>query len=70
VRKFDYHPADPIPVQPLEHQQRRGHLLRRGQLHEPARRGYRSFTLHPAGIPQLRGHGRGVHRQRRPRSWR
>ena len=40
----------PGAVQPLEHQQRRGHLLRGRQFHEPARR-RSAFTVHPAGIP-------------------
>ena len=64
---------DPGALQPLEHQQRRGHLLRRGQLHEPARRG--DLVVHaPPGRHPARaapGHGRGVDRQGgAPRSWR
>ena len=56
---------DPGAVQPLEHQQRRGHLLRRRQLHEPPRR--RDRLVHPPpGRDPARpapGHGRGVDRQ-------
>ena len=56
---------DPGAVQPLEHQQRRGHLLRRRQLHEPARRGDRLVHAPPGGDPArpAPGHGRGVDRQ-------
>ena len=56
---------DPGAVQPLEHQQRRGHLLRRGQLHEPARRGDLVVHAPPGGNPPrpAPGHGRGVDRQ-------
>ena len=65
--------CDPGAVQPLEHQQRRGHLLRRRQLHEPARRGDRVVHA-PSGRDPARaapGHGRGVDRQgARPKSWR
>ena len=55
----------PRAVQPQQHQQRRGHLLRGRQLHEPSRRGHRRFTVHPAGHPArpASGHGRGVDRQ-------
>ncbi len=65
-RKFDYHPlAIPAPVQPLEHQQRRGHLLRRGQLHEPPRG--RDLVVHaPPGRHPSRAasrHRGGVDRQ-------
>ena len=57
--------GDPGAVQPLEHQQRRGHLLRRRQLHEPARGGDRLVHA-PSGGDRARaasGHGRGVDRQ-------
>ena len=56
---------DPGAVQPLEHQQRRGHLLRGRQLHEPARGGDRVVHA-PPGRDSPRpapGHGRGVDRQ-------
>ena len=56
---------DPGAIQPLEHQQRRGHLLRGRQLHEPPRRG--DLVVHgPPGGHSARtasGHGRGVDRQ-------
>ena len=56
---------DPGAVQPLEHQQRRGHLLRRRQLHEPPRRGDRVVHAPSGGHPARAapGHGRGVDRQ-------
>ena len=56
---------DPGALQPLEHQQRRGHLLRRRQLHEPPRRGHRVVHAPPGGHPARTapGHGRGVDRQ-------
>ena len=56
---------DPGPVQPLEHQQRRGHLLRGRQLHEPARRGHRLVHAPPGRDPARAapGDGRGVDRQ-------
>ena len=73
-RKFDYHPlAIPAPVQPLEHQLGRGHLLRGGQLHEPPWR--RDRVIHPPsrpGSPTDRTPARRRRRsaRRRPRSWR
>ena len=59
---------DPGPVQPLEHQLRRGHLLRGRQLHEPARRGDRVVHAPPGGYPArpASGHGRGIHRHATP----
>ena len=57
--------GDPGSLQPLEHQQRRGHLLRRRELHEPARGGDRLVHAPPRGDrprPAPR-HGRGVDRQ-------
>ena len=56
---------DPGALQPLQHQQRRGHLLRGRQLHEPPRRGHQlvhgASRRHPARAAS--GHGRGDHRQ-------
>ena len=73
-RKFDYHPlAIPGALQPLEHQQRRGHLLRRRQLHVAPRDEESSvFTLHPAGfrMGRIRARPRRRSARRRPRSWR
>ena len=64
---------DPGAVQPLEHQLRRGHLLRRGQLHEPARRGDRVVHA-PPGRASRTGRTRARSRRRSarrpPRSWR
>ena len=64
---------DPGAVQPLEHQQRRGHLLRRRQLHEPARRGDRLVHAPPGGDParaRTRARSRRRSARRGPRSWR
>ena len=64
---------DPGAVQPLEHQQRRGHLLRRRQLHEPAR-GRDRLVHAPPGRASRTGRTRARSRprsaRRRPRSWR
>ena len=64
---------DPRAVQPLEHQQRRGHLLRGRQLHEPARRG--DLVVHASTRPasrtgRIRARSRRRSARRRPRSWR
>ena len=73
-RKFDYHPlAIPAPYNHSQHQQRRGHLLRRRQLHEPARGGHQLVHRPPGGHPARAapGHRRGDRSaRRRPRSWR
>ena len=64
---------DPGAVQPLEHQQRRGHLLRRRQLHEPARawRSRRSRSIRPGSrTGRTRARSRRRSARRRPRSWR
>ena len=64
---------DPGAVQPQQHQQRRGHLLRRRQLHEPPRREHRVVHA-PSGRASRTGRTRGRSRRRsarrRPRSWR
>ena len=65
--------GDPGAVQPLEHQLGRGHLLRRRQLHEPARRGDRVVHAPPGGHPARtasRARSRRRSARRRPRSWR
>ena len=65
--------GDPGAVQPLEHQQRRGHLLRRRQLHEPARRGDRRAsrsTRRGSRTDPIRARSRRRSARRRPRSWR
>ena len=65
--------GDPGAVQPLEHQQRRGHLLRRRQLHEPARRGDLELHAPPGGHParaRTRARSRRRSARRRRRSWR
>ncbi len=56
---------DPGAVQPLEHQQRRGHLLRRRQLHEPPRGRHRLVHPPPGRDPARApsGLGGGVDRQ-------
>ena len=73
-RKFDYHPlAIPAPYNHSEHQQRRGHLLRRRQLHEPARawRSPRSrSTRRGSRTGRIRARSRHRSARRRPRSWR
>ncbi len=63
----------PGAVQPLEHQQRRGHLLRGRQLHEPPRRGHQlaSPSIRPASrTGRTRARSRRASARRRPRSWR
>ena len=63
----------PGAVQPLEHQLRRGHLLRRRQLHEPPRRGHLLVHRPPGRASRtgrIRGRSRRRSARRRPRSWR
>ena len=73
-RKFDYHPlAIPAPYNHSNINSRRGHLLRRRQLHEPPRRGH--LVVHAApGRASRTGRTRARRRRRsarrRPRSWR
>ena len=65
-RKFDYHPlAIPAPYNHSNINSRRGHLLRRRQLHEPPRRRHQ-LLHHPPGRHPARpasGERRGEHRQ-------
>ena len=73
-RKFDYHPlAIPAPYNHSNINSRRGHLLRRRQLHEPSRRGHRLVHA-PSGrasrTVRIRGPPRPRSARRRPRSWR
>ena len=65
-RKFDYHPlAIPAPYNHSNINSRRGHLLRRRQLHEPPRRGDLVVHAPPGGHPARAapGHGGGLDRQ-------
>ena len=65
-RKFDYHPlAIPAPYNHSNINSRRGHLLRRRQLHEPARGRHRLVHPPPGRDPArpASGLGRGVDRQ-------
>ena len=64
---------DPGAVQPLEHQQRRGHLLRGRQLHEPTGRGCRlvhARTRRASRTARIRARPRHRSGARRPKSWR
>ena len=72
-RKFDYHPlAIPAPYNHSNINQRRGHLLRGRQLHEPARRGDRVVHAAPGRASRTgrtRARSRRRSARRRPRSW-
>ncbi len=73
-RKFDYHPlAIPAPYNHSNINSRRGHLLRRRQLHEPPRRGDLSrshCTRRASRTARIRARSRPRSARRRPRSWR
>ena len=64
--------GDSGALQPLEHQQRRGHLLRGGQLHEPPRRGdqlVHGASRRASRTARIRARSRRRSARRRPRSW-